>query len=145
MVRKDKKDAPTNEPANSPFNGVPDFETFKKSMDEEIDKQPKSRKTPKEETSAANDEFGFDLDELVKKIDAKIAELEADEKREKEEQERIQKEQQEKEKKEKPSSIEEVLVEKEVPKTEPVVSNKPAIDLDDDDDDDDFFDDFFDN
>ncbi|MBQ6324044.1 MAG: type IV secretory system conjugative DNA transfer family protein [Bacilli bacterium] len=145
LVRKDKKDAPTNEPANSPFNGVPDFETFKKSMDEEIDKQPKSRKTPKEETSAANDEFGFDLDELVKKIDAKIAELEADEKREKEEQERIQKEQQEKEKKEKPSSIEEVLVEKEVPKTEPVVSNKPAIDLDDDDDDDDFFDDFFDN
>ena len=74
-------------------------------------------------------------DELVKKIDAKIAELEEEERRNKEE-----------EAKKKESSKLEVIGDKE---SEIVHEDKVIeknIDLnDDDDDDDDFFDDFFDN
>ncbi len=86
---------------------------------------------PKEESS----ESDFDVDELVKKIDAKIAELEEEERRNKEE-----------EAKKKESSKLEVIGDKE---SEIVHEDKVIeknIDLnDDDDDDDDFFDDFFDN
>ena len=76
----------------------------------------------------------FDVDELVKKIDAKIAELEEEERRNKEE-----------EKKKKENSKVEVIGDKEseiIHKDKVIESN---LDLEDDLDDDDFFDDFFDN
>ena len=87
---------------------IPDFETFKKQMeanafgfddDDDIRKMPS---IPKKQDPIAmppvakaelvdeddDDDLGFDVDELVKKIDAKIAELEAEEKRNKEKEER---------------------------------------------------------
>ena len=76
----------------------------------------------------------FDVYELVKKIDAKIAELEEEERRNKEE-----------EKKKKENSKVEVIGDKEseiIHKDKVIESN---LDLEDDLDDDDFFDDFFDN
>ncbi len=99
-------------------------------------------------SSSNNDDLGFDVDELVKKIDAKIAELEKEEK-EAQEAERKQKEAeitkeeviQEKEtKEEKISDVFDKMDENHV--EEKVNSN---LSLDDLDDDDEFFDDFFDN
>ena len=103
-------------------------------------------------TQANNDsDFNFDVDELVKKIDAKIAELEEEEKKNKGKEEQ------------KITPIPEVSVPKTpvsaqesvqtpIPevtelKPTPVVENKPVnnLELSDDDSDDDFFDDFFDN
>ena len=80
---------------------IPDFETFKKQMessafdmdeDDDIRKMPDvSKKTEpvlptvnKDIVEEDDDDLGFDVDELVRKIDAKIAELEAEEKRNKE-------------------------------------------------------------
>ena len=91
----------------------------------------------------------FDVDELVKKIDAKIAELEKEEAMNK------QKQQQKLETmktKEEPKPVKDVSPVKEVvnspmPEVKPVVKEQPkkAVNLSlDDDDDDDFFDDFFD-
>ncbi len=97
--------------------------------------------TPEKDNSNDMNLFGgdgdFDVDSLVKKIDAKIAELEKEEKMLKE-----------KEEKEKASIVEEAKVEQVIEK----VDDKP-INIDtktnhlalDEDDDDDFFDDFFDN
>ncbi len=103
---------------------VPDFETFKRHIEEEANEprpMPAKPKTPVEE----DDDLGFDVDELVRKIDAKIAELE--------EEERLEKEKEQ----------------KEVVETKPVeeAKEKPTtpIKLDEETDDDDFFDDFFDN
>ncbi len=76
----------------------------------------------------------FDVDELVKKIDAKIAELEKEEEMNKKKQEALKK-------KEEP--IKEAVVSSVSPVKE--VTPKKSVDLKlDDDDDDDFFDDFFD-
>lgn len=76
----------------------------------------------------------FDVDELVKKIDAKIAELEKEEEMNKKKQEALKK-------KEEP--IKEAVVSPVSPVKE--VTPKKSVDLKlDDDDDDDFFDDFFD-
>lgn len=86
--------------------------------------------SPQKEIQSSDD---FDVDELVKKIDAKIAELEEEEKRNKEE-----------EKKKQENSKLEVIGDKE---SEIIHENKVLeenINLEDDDDDD-FFDDFFDN
>lgn len=75
---------------------MPDFETFKKqamgddifnpfdSVDSSI-KKPVPEKKDDKKSSNIDDDLGFDVDELVKKIDAKIAELEAEEKRNEEE------------------------------------------------------------
>jgi hypothetical protein len=79
---------------------IPDFETFKKQMEASAfgvddDVRPMTSEPKKSENivlpSMVNDDvedddddLGFDVDELVKKIDAKIAELEAEEKRNKE-------------------------------------------------------------
>ena len=106
-----------------------------------------------------DDDLGFDVDELVRKIDAKIAELEEEEKR--------QNELNEKNEDNKPQELnntttkedsKEVVVDnppinsinniydnsdKDLDKTKKVPV--PNINLDDGDDDDDFFDDFFDN
>ena len=103
-----------------------------------------------------DEDFGFNVDELIKKIDAKIAEIEAEEK--KEIKETIA------ESKPIEKLDEDVFEPTTLPKLEPakpVVVNeqpkelprlqeepiKPSINLDipDDNDDDDFFDDFFDN
>ena len=76
----------------------------------------------------------FNVDELVKKIDAKIAELEEEERKNKEAEE-----------KKKEISKMEVIGDKEseiVHKDKIIEKN---LDLEDDDDDDEFFDDFFDN
>lgn len=89
---------------------------------------------------------GINVDELVKKIDAKIAELEEEERRNAEE---------EKKKKDIPlksssvSTVEEknkqVIKDAVIDKEEQPVNDKVNLDLVDEDDDDDFFDDFFDN
>ena len=93
--------------------------------------QPQNSKTNESSDKKSTD---FNVDELVKKIDAKIAELEEEERRNKKEQEE-----------KKQSAKLEVIGDKEseiVHKDKVVEKN---LDLDDDDDDDEFFDDFFDN
>ena len=90
-------------------------------------------------------ESSINIDDLVKKIDQKIAELEEEERLEKEknkQQEEVQKNKDP----DKDAKVEEILDarieenKEEEPKKEPVV-----FELDDEDDDDEFFDDFFDN
>ena len=89
---------------------------------------------PKEPEKKDDDEFN--VDELVKKIDAKIAELE-------EEERRNNKEKEEKKENEKI----EVIGDEDKEVIQNIEKKQPEITLDDedDDDDDDFFDDFFDN
>ena len=124
---------------NSPFSGNGLFG--------EIPKMPVGGMNPFNEMShRPNKEISkidsgvsdFNVDELVKKIDAKIAELEEEEKRNKKEQEEKKK-----------SDNLEVIGDKEseLLHTNPKEKEKPNtnITLDDDDDDDEFFDDFFDN
>ena len=144
---------------------IPDYDSFKTEMEnstfnpfDSIESNSEKRVTPTP-TDSSNDDFdddlGFDVDELVKKIDAKIAELEAEERRQNEEQAKA-----EAEKKDTPVIEEAKEVEKEEPKpvnsinniydnTDKVVHEPikpvPNINLDEGDDDDDFFDDFFDN
>ena len=133
---------------------IPDFETFKKEMEStDIGFNPFESMEPRkpafaphfEEENDDGDDGGldFDVDELVKKIDAKIAELEAEEKKAKEEEKAKKEEikaQQEAEKEVEINSISEITQDK-----PPVVSKPIDLELDDDADDDDFFDDFFDN
>lgn len=90
---------------------------------------------------------GINVDELVKKIDAKIAELEEEERRNAEEEKKKKEEQVktsstmvEKEDTSNSPRIKDAVIEKDEPAKKPV-----NLDLSDDDDDDDFFDDFFDN
>ena len=178
---------PVESKEESSLPKIPDFETFKKQMeanafgafeDEEIvppkKAEPVMAPAPSKnivEEDDDDDDLGFDVDELVKKIDAKIAELEAEEKRNKE------KEEAEKKAASIPSvtssplstieklpddiieeeyiprfkeNIEENFVSKPItpPVQERTVEVKPTnvnINLDDDNEDDDFFDDFFDN
>ena len=128
----ERREVPSSEPV------IPDFETFKKQMGEgdifEPFKPPVSSTPvpqPVVEEDDDDDDLGFDVDELVKKIDAKIAELEAEEQRNKEEEKKTE-------------TVSEVNEKPEV-STTPVVDNKPVnLKLDDQEEDDDFFDDFFD-
>ena len=134
-VQREENTTPSLRPA------IPDFETFKRQMNENdfMDQSAPSPRVqsakPVVEDDDEDDDLGFDVDELVKKIDAKIAELEEEERKNKEEEERNN---------------------KETEKSEPVIQAVPAnveeptqtipkLSLDDDSDDDDFFDDFFDN
>lgn len=156
----------------NPLPSFPDFETFKKQM-ESGNKNggfnpfeppfPSKPAEPAKKPEKDDDDLGFDVDELVKKIDAKIAELEAEEKRNKEaakKEEKIPDAVTEdvplkKEEQAKPTnSINDIFKEDvikkedEAPVSKPVtVETKPLnnLNLDDSDDDDDFFDDFFDN
>ncbi len=103
---------------------------------------------PNMESNAGPKKPSFDVDELVKKIDAKIAELEKEEAMNKQKQQ--QKLDALKSKEEKPvkdvSPVKEVVSEP-VPEVKPVVNEQPKKEVNlslDDDDDDDFFDDFFD-
>ncbi len=142
-----QEESPIVSNPNKTRSSIPDFATFKRQMEE--DYQPMStRPVPKESPSNMDDDLGFDVDELVKKIDAKIAELEAEEKKNQAELDA------------KNNKSEEISI----PTTSPPVHSihddilSPStsaqskkvdveINLDDesDDDDDDFFDDFFDN
>ena len=99
-----------------------------------------------EEDDDDDDDLGFDVDELVKKIDAKIAELEEEERREKEAEEKKKKEQEER-MRQQAATITIPATKPEISKQEEKVEERPskAIELNDDLDDDDFFDDFFDN
>ena len=102
--------------------------------DESIEDVQENKEFSKPDDDDDDDDLGFDVDEIVRKIDAKIAELEEEERREKEEEERKRKEAEEKKKE---------------TQTKPNTSNIPSlgttIELNDEIDDDDFFDDFFDN
>lgn len=109
-----------NKMMNQPdFNNVP-----QKNVPFNIPREPEKK----------NDDDEFNVDELVKKIDAKIAELE-------EEERRNNKEKEEKKENEKI----EVIGDEDKEVIQNIKPNQPEISLDDDDDDDDFFDDFFDN
>ena len=126
-----RREAPSREERPN----IPDFETFKRRIEAEEDAPNRVPVAPTK-PSSTDDDLGFDVDELVRKIDAKIAELEAEEKREQEE--------------EKKKAAEKAVEEKkEVVETKPVEEKKEVqaapIKLEDDSDDDDFFDDFFDN
>ena len=132
---------------------IPDFETFKRQMSDGdlFQPSPMSRPEPKpvpqpSEYDDEDEDLGFDVDELVKKIDAKIAELEEEERRNKEEEER--------------NKPKEVVAPAPAPQVNSIESVHEKVDeptqsipkldgnnlnLDDGDDDDDFFDDFFDN
>jgi len=106
-----------------------------------------------------DEELGFDVDELVKKIDAKIAELEAEEKKEQEEQEKKKKEEERRNQQVREqnrteiNSVNNVIEEKKEEPIERLTTEKPVeeknepinLDLEDESEDDDFFDDFFDN
>ena len=128
---------------------VPDFETFKRQMDQGDIFQPFTpQQTPNVPNSVPSssddddddDDLGFDVDELVKKIDAKIAELEAEERRNSAQTE------------EKSESVPEASVVETKPVTAsvdvsvPKETAKPEVNLklEDNDEEDDFFDDFFD-
>ena len=140
---------------------IPDFESFKKEMEStDIEFNPFKNTTVKapspnvEEDDDEDDGLDFDVDELVKKIDAKIAELEAEEKKAKEEAEKTQEVAapsapaepetpvvpSEPQPKPNNNSINEITEEK-----KPVSPAPTNISLDEDAEDDDFFDDFFDN
>ncbi len=147
--------------------GFPDFETFKKQMEsggEAFNPFGPSFPPRKPEVAPASkkqeeddDDLGFDVDELVKKIDAKIAELEEEEKRQKQA-ESAKNDLDNTAKIESKSdvkpinSINNIYEENDVKKAVPAGINEQAkntsassLNLDDDSDDDDFFDDFFDN
>ena len=165
--KSDIPDFLTRKPNNEVKSDIPDFETFKKQMETNpFDVNYDDKKPEKVVDNSKNnfdDDLGFDVDELVKKIDAKIAELEAEEKM-----------QQEKNNKELPNDKKDLhnvddfkkadsLINDKKPvvfeeKKEPIkinddnkatnneIKNNVNLNLDDDnDDDDDFFDDFFDS
>ena len=142
---------------------VPDFLTRSNDLkDEEVNQNNNIRKdlpfenpfARKDEIKDVDDDLGFDVDELVKKIDAKIAELEAEEKRNKEEEERKKQEvsaPKEEQKEEKISanddkeSINDIFEEEDFQPKQEVNNSVQDLNLDDLDDEDEFFDDFFDN
>lgn len=131
LERKTEEKKPSFEQVDIPTY-MPDFE---KKVDNKPIQKPK-----------VDDSFNFDVDELVKKIDAKIAELEEEEKKNKEQELTTPK-------------LKEEQVQQATPiVTSPVVNsnvnantntntnaNINDLELSDDGDDDDFFDDFFDN
>ena len=123
----------------------PDFETFRRQMEAGRSDFPPVDRVPRPNSFQDNhsndaDDLGFDVDELVKKIDAKIAEIEEEERRNKQLKE---------EKKEVPEAN---IEKEELPKNSihDIIDNKKNsnsinnIDLEEENDDD-FFDDFFDN
>lgn len=124
------------EPAKRPYEPVFVPSESKPSPVAEFTQTP-SVKPLEKESSSKDDSFNFDVDELVKKIDAKIAELEEEEKRNKAQEVSHQEI--------KPTPPIDNVKPLE---TTPVVENKTNVnnlELSDDESDDDFFDDFFDN
>ena len=153
---------------------IPDFLSEPVEFDKE--KLPVPKTVPKEDAvsnkqlpndlpkkpKSLDDDFGFDVEDLVKKIDAKIAQLEEEERRNKEQ---AEKEAKEKEEIKPIESLQSLSTEKETKPQEPIQmasldwDNLPistttapsttapatSIELPEENDDDDFFDDFFDN
>ena len=125
---------------------TPDFESFKREVQEEdlfnpfaATIKPTQKPVIPEDDDDDDDDIGFDVDELVKKIDAKIAELEEEERKSKEAKEEAPKVETPK-LEEKVNSINELTNKEE---SKPV---SPTINLDEEsEEDDNFFDDFFDN
>ena len=150
VVEKDDfiRDVPSFPPTVSTFGPAPK----KEEEQEEFVIPPAPTFTETSKKVEEEDDLGFDVDELVKKIDAKIAELEAEEAREKEE-----------EKKKKTEmvahldtepvtptsntapSIHELYEEEKMVSPPPTPAKENDLRLEDDSDDEDFFDDFFDN
>ena len=135
---------PSSQPHSTPRNEMNPFITSHQEMPANIIPQKPVVNSKVEEDDDDNN-VSFDVDELVRKIDAKIAELEEEEKQNKL-----------KEKKEKASAVDENndSVEKadsssqdrkDVKEAQVVDTKSNDLELDDDDDDDEFFDDFFDN
>lgn len=146
-------------PENYPFEPANPFKAQPKAYNESTPVTVPSFKSPSQgnfdlplnheskNTSNKNNGLGFDVDELVKKIDAKIAELEEEEKREKAKQSNLNTN------KSIASIASSVESKKDTPKDYNATQNKNQIntqqeinlDIQDNEDDDDFFDDFFDN
>lgn len=118
----------------SPFNGRSTHERTNERMDYNTFESKKEVSSPS----------SLDIDDLVKKIDQKIAELEEEERLEKEKnkQQELKVENDNKEKHQKEEILDANISDepKESSPKEPI-----SFDLDDDEDDDEFFDDFFDN
>ena len=140
-----------NDSSQDAFPKFPDFETFKRQIESQGNPFPSTNQPlpikPQVEKET-DDDLGFDVDELVRKIDAKIAEIEAEEKKNQEEKANVEK----KEEKEIVNSVLEPTpvrnsiydVLNTTPIKEETNTNGVSINLEDDNDDD-FFDDFFDN
>ena len=131
-------------PNAGPTNPVskPSQSSFKPPMPQRQEKTSSGNK--------ANNDLGFDVDELVKKIDAKIAELEEEEKREREKQARVSASNKppvelptntERKKEVTPNSYNTIPNKNETK----VAQQEIDLDIQDNEEDDDFFDDFFDN
>lgn len=161
-----KRGSEATSPAPIKRDPIPDFETFKRQMEAGEDSFSPSytTRTPVSNPMVGNDvssldrvddDLGFDVDELVKKIDAKIAELEEEEKKGQTELET---------KKNVPEVVlptpeplsnsiyDDINTSKKTPEVStvqatPSVKATPNanIELEEDTEDDDFFDDFFDN
>ncbi|MBQ6497404.1 MAG: type IV secretory system conjugative DNA transfer family protein [Bacilli bacterium] len=153
-VTEEKEDEDRDIKVPTRTTKIPDFETFKREMESTdigfnpfenmVSKPAPMTKLDDEDDDDSDGGLDFDVDELVKKIDAKIAELEAEEQRAKEEEEKAKKE----EVKEQQETAQEVEINSinEITQDKPEVTSKPVnLNLDDDTEDDDFFDDFFDN
>ena len=144
-----KRTIDKNEETVSTRPAIPDFDTFKRQFEGEnlSPSVPSMKKPPVATAENEDDNLGFDVDELVRKIDAKIAELEAEEKKN-QKVENLSHENTKEATTASPStsevshsSIHDIHKEPEI--VQPVHTN---LNLDDEgDDDDDFFDDFFDN
>ena len=156
--------------------GVPDYETFKKQMEDDFFNPFATNKTEDkisnlkpENKEAKKDDFdsdlGIDVDELVRKIDAKIAELEEEERKQ------IEEEKKNSSKVDVPTSIPSLATDNDsvntvesksvsiptnsinnlyndtnnVSESKKDVQPLSSLKIDDSDEDDDFFDDFFDN
>ena len=128
LKREDKSSSNSNLPE------IPDFETFKRQMEANASDFNPFAPRKNSNLDEKNDNLGFDVDELVKKIDAKIAELEEEEKYQK----NIDKDN-------KNNVIEKVVENNKENDSKKDLNSNNKLVLDEDNDDDDFFDDFFDN
>ena len=162
FLKRERVDSPSKKTESA---GIPSFDEFKKQMEEEngfnpftedtVSKVPTAKSKPVYDDYDEEDDLGFDVDELVRKIDAKIAELEEEEKKNKEAEKKkpvvsepfISKTVPMKEEKIVPDI--KLTEKKDVPVIKPLSDIRPEVDISLDDDseeeDDDFFDDFFDN
>ena len=98
--------------------------------------------SPVREEKPKNDGLGFDVDDLVKKIDAKIAELEKEE-----EEQKRQEQNQNTNQNSNVSKVDSNEINDAMPSNNPIQQEikQNNLNLDDDEEDDEFFDDFFDN
>ena len=129
-----------------PFMGMGEDTPFRNSRD--IRKEERPITSPFEERkpeSNSDNTSSLNIDDLVKKIDQKIAELEEEERLEKERNKQQEEKQENKVKTDtQEAEVLDAKIDENYRKEEPV-KEPVTFDLDDDEDDDEFFDDFFDN